>query len=122
MSDVTKKRGKKHQTDVCIFLKQTNALFDIYQHDPKHFSDTEKKHMLKMNEPNFQFYEDQKIIWVQYYTLKLIPSLSSDLKSKNYVIHSQRIETKIISDILMESCAKSNSDIDCVPSEDPLQN
>ena len=48
-----KKRGKKYKNDVDIFLKKTNTFFDIYQHNPKHFSDTEKKQMLKITEPDF---------------------------------------------------------------------
>ena len=71
-----KKKGKKYKNDVDIFLKKASAFFDIYQHDPKQFFDTEKKQMLKMTEPDFQFYEDQKTTRVQYCTLKQIPSSS----------------------------------------------
>ena len=89
--------------------------------------------MLKMIEPNFQFHEDQKTTRVQYCTQKQIPFLSSDLKFKNRVIHSQRMKTEIASDALsievadltdseMESCAESNSDMYFVPSKDLLQN
>ena len=35
-----KKRNKKYKNDVDIFLKKANILFDIYQYDPKQFSDT----------------------------------------------------------------------------------
>ena len=127
-----KKKSKKYKNNVDIFLKKANTLFDIYQHDPKHFSDTEKK-MLKMTESDFQFYDDQKTTRVQYCTLKQIPPSSSNLKFKNRVIHSQRMETEIVSNALlmeiadfadseMENCAESNSNIDFVPSKDLLQN
>ena len=65
-----KSRGKKYKKDVDIFFKTASTFFDFYQHDSMHFSNTEKKHMLEMAEPDFQFYEDQKIIRVQYCTLK----------------------------------------------------
>ena len=48
-----KKRSKNYKNDVDIFLKKNNTFFDIYQPDPEHFSDTEKKQMLKMTEPDF---------------------------------------------------------------------
>ena len=89
--------------------------------------------MLKMTEPDFKFYEDQKTTSAQDCTLKQIPSSSLDLKFKNRVIHFQRMETEIVSDALsmkvvdfsdseMENCAKSNSNSDFVLSEDFLQN
>ena len=62
--------------------------------------------MLKMTKPDFQFYEDQKATRVlQYCTLKQIQSSSSALKLKNHVIHSQRMETEIVSDALSKEVA-----------------
>ena len=83
------KQEQKYYSDVNRFLEKTKVLFDVFQKDKNLRSEMEKKHLFKMAETDYQYYEDQRTRH-GYCTIESIPSTSTDIRFQSRTIQVEK--------------------------------